>query len=54
MLTSRLSHSDVVPDSQKSGGQSTADKAGREKDHAEGKGESMMDKAKHAMGMDKH
>lgn len=50
MLTA--SCSDVVPDSQKSTGQSMMDKASREKDSA--KNESFLDKAKGAVGMDKH
>ena len=45
---------DVVPDSQKSTGQSMQDKASREKDsHSSTGGESLMDKAKNAVGMDK-
>ncbi|KAH9819370.1 chaperone/heat shock protein [Teratosphaeria destructans] len=49
---------DLIPDSQKSGTQSTMDKMSREKDHqqhAHGSsgGDSLLDKAKHAVGMDK-
>jgi len=45
----------VVPDSEKSTGQSLSDKAGRSKDDAVhgGSGESVLDKAKGALGMDK-
>ena len=43
--------SDVIPDSQKSTGQSLSDKASREKDSH--KDESLLDKAKSAVGMDK-
>ncbi|KAK3055857.1 hypothetical protein LTR09_003091 [Extremus antarcticus] len=43
---------DVVPDSQKSTGQSTMDKMSRQKDA--NKNESILDKAKGALGMDKH
>jgi len=46
----------VVPDSEKSTGQSLTDKAGRSKDeHVHGgTHESILDKTKHALGMDKH
>ena len=44
---------DAVPDSQKSTGQSLADKTSREKDHQK-HGDSILDKAKGALGMDKH
>lgn len=42
-------------DDSKSGGQSLADKAGRSKDAQKegGSGGSMLDSAKHAVGMDK-
>lgn len=44
--------SDVVPDSQKSTSQSMQDKASREKDsHKSGGNESVLDKAKDAVGM---
>lgn len=45
----------VQPDDSKSTGQSLADKTGRSKDDAVhgGTGDSIMDKAKHALGMDK-
>ncbi|KJY00307.1 chaperone/heat shock protein [Zymoseptoria brevis] len=43
---------DLVPDSQKSTTQSIGDKASREKDHAKGD-ESVLDKAKNAIGMNK-
>jgi hypothetical protein len=48
--------SGVVPDSDKSTSQSASDKLGRSKDDAThgGTGESILDKTKHAMGMDKH
>lgn len=54
MLTS--ASSSVVPDSEKSSGQSAADKIGRSKDDKAhgGTGESIMDKTKSALGMDKH
>lgn len=44
------------PDSEKSTGQSLGDKVGRSKDeHVHGgTHESIMDKTKHALGMDKH
>jgi hypothetical protein len=51
MLT--LISSDAVPDSQKSHHQSAADKISREKDHQK-HGDSILDKAKGALGMDKH
>lgn len=41
----------VVPDDQKGTGQQISDKAGRSKDDA--KDESIMDKTKHALGLDK-
>ncbi|KAF2717669.1 hypothetical protein K431DRAFT_315599 [Polychaeton citri CBS 116435] len=41
----------VVPDDQKSGGQSFMDKAGREKDSASGSGDGIFDQAKNALGM---
>lgn len=44
---------DVIPDSQKSTSQSMQDKASREKDSHTGGGESILDKAKSAVGMDK-
>jgi hypothetical protein len=47
---SNIDFSDAVPDSEKSTGQSLADKAGRSKDDAKGE-PGMMDKAKDAMGM---
>ena len=43
--------SDAVPDSEKSTGQSMMDKASREKDSH--KDESLLDKAKSAVGLDK-
>ena len=43
---------DAVPDSQKSTGQSLADKTSREKDHQ--KHDGPLDKVKGALGMDKH
>jgi len=43
----------VVPDSEKSGSQSASDKLGRSKDqHTDNEG--IVDKTKHALGMDKH
>lgn len=44
--SSDIHNSDAVPDSQKSTGQSLADKASREKDTHKG-GESVMDKVSH-------
>ncbi|KAK4556315.1 hypothetical protein LTR86_006459 [Recurvomyces mirabilis] len=45
---------DLVPDSQKSTTQSMSDKASREKDsHKSTGGESMLDKAKDTLGMNK-
>ena len=49
MLT--MTSSDAVPDSEKSSGQSAMDKVSREKDSH--KDESILDKAKGALGMDK-
>jgi hypothetical protein len=49
--------SSVVPDSEKSSGQSAADKMGRSKDDAVhgGTDESVLDKTKNALGLgDKH
>jgi hypothetical protein len=45
---------DIIPDSQKSGTQSAQDKLSREKDSKKDtSGESLIDKAKSAVGMDK-
>lgn len=49
--------SDVIPDSQKSTSQSMQDKASREKDSSHGSSgghESVLDKAKDAVGMNKN
>lgn len=43
---------DAVPDSEKSTGQSMADKMSRQKDHTTK--DSPLDKVKGALGMDKH
>lgn len=49
--TDRFSHSDVVPDSEKSTTQSMQDKASRTKDNNTDK--SLLDKAKDATGLGK-
>ena len=55
-MSVNIRHSEAQPDSDKSTGQSIADKVGRSKDenvHG-GTGDSILDKTKHALGMDKH
>ncbi|KAK3720820.1 hypothetical protein LTR37_003483 [Vermiconidia calcicola] len=44
---------DAVPDDQKSTGQQISDKTSREKNSSGNSGESMMDKAKDTLGMNK-
>jgi len=54
MLTFVFFYSGAQPDDSKSTTQSATDKLSREKDHQKSDDASMMDKAKHAVGLDKH